>query len=348
MSNEETLAGFQVGEFVPPVCAQRPTRCAPRRSSPPQRGAARSPCPARASSSQLIELLQAEHNPELMLLACRCLSNLVEALPQAGVIIIDNGAAPILTAKLLNIEYIDLAEQALTTMEKLSTDYGVPLLRAGGMRARCQGRRRVCARPLSLSLGANMKVCVWERAFTWRCAAIALSAVLAYLDFFSTGVQRAAVTIAANLCKRVPSDAFAMVVDALPVLTNLLRYQDARIVDKAVLAFSRYALARTHMPAGRRTYPRRRDGGLLLRRGGPAWWRMPACSRSSWPRSRRTGSARAWYGDEALAQRTGIGRAAKPPITMGVGARSTARSNCCRRARRRRCQPRRSRWRSTC
>jgi len=68
-----------------------------------------------------------------MLLACRCLSNLVEALPQAGAIIIDNGAAPILTAKLLNIEYIDLAEQALTTMEKLSTDYGVPFLRAGGM-----------------------------------------------------------------------------------------------------------------------------------------------------------------------------------------------------------------------
>ena len=71
--------------------------------------------------------------------------------------------------------------------------------------------------------------------------------MLAYLDFFSTGVQRAAVTIAANLCKRVPSDAFITVVDALPVLTNLLRYQDARIVDKAVLAFSRYAPGHTCM-----------------------------------------------------------------------------------------------------
>ena len=91
-----------------------------------------------------------EYNPELMLLACRCLSNMIEALPTSATVVIDNGAAAILTAKMLNIEYIDLAEQALTTLEKLSADFSLPILRAGGTRARPHRRiRRRCHRVLT-------------------------------------------------------------------------------------------------------------------------------------------------------------------------------------------------------
>lgn len=53
-------------------------------------------------------------NPELMLLACRCLANLMEALPSATSNVVYGGAVPVLCQKLLEIQYIDLAEQALS------------------------------------------------------------------------------------------------------------------------------------------------------------------------------------------------------------------------------------------
>lgn len=53
-------------------------------------------------------------NPDVMLLACRCLANLMEALPQATGTVVYSGAVPVLCSKLLEIQYIDLAEQALS------------------------------------------------------------------------------------------------------------------------------------------------------------------------------------------------------------------------------------------
>lgn len=52
-----------------------------------------------------------------------------------------------------------------------------------------------------------------------------LSACLSYIDFFSTSLQRVAVTIAANICRTVPADCFHMVYDMVPNMTNLLQYQ---------------------------------------------------------------------------------------------------------------------------
>ena len=53
-------------------------------------------------------------NPEMMLLACRCIANLMEALPSSTANVVYGGAVPILCQKLLEIHYIDLAEQALS------------------------------------------------------------------------------------------------------------------------------------------------------------------------------------------------------------------------------------------
>lgn len=55
-----------------------------------------------------------------------------------------------------------------------------------------------------------------------------LTAVLTYLDFFPTGVQRVAVATAANICRQVPMECFDMVVDSIPILTNLLQYSDQK------------------------------------------------------------------------------------------------------------------------
>lgn len=50
---------------------------------------------------------------EAQLLACRCLANLMEALPGCGHTLVYHGAIPVLCSKLLEISYIDLAEQTL-------------------------------------------------------------------------------------------------------------------------------------------------------------------------------------------------------------------------------------------
>lgn len=66
---------------------------------------------------ELVPLMQAdefgEENPEVMLLACRCIANMMEALPSSTANVVYCGAVPILCQKLLEIHYIDLAEQAI-------------------------------------------------------------------------------------------------------------------------------------------------------------------------------------------------------------------------------------------
>ncbi|OAV87514.1 hypothetical protein PTTG_29408 [Puccinia triticina 1-1 BBBD Race 1] len=86
---------------------------------------------------------------EQMLLASRCLANLMEALPGSAHTVVHHGAVPVLCAKLLEINFIDLAEQSLSTLEKISEEL-----------------------PSSI---------VWEGGLT---------ALLQYLDFFSTNVQQ--------------------------------------------------------------------------------------------------------------------------------------------------------------
>ena len=89
---------------------------------------------------ELVALMQPnefgeEGNPEMMLLACRCLANLMEALPASISAVVYGGSVPILCQKLLEIQYIDLAEQALSTLEKISPEFPSSIVRAGGLTA---------------------------------------------------------------------------------------------------------------------------------------------------------------------------------------------------------------------
>ena len=67
---------------------------------------------------ELVTLMQpsefGEENPEMMLLACRCIANLMEALPPSTANVVYGNAVPVLCQKLLEIHFIDLAEQALS------------------------------------------------------------------------------------------------------------------------------------------------------------------------------------------------------------------------------------------
>lgn len=73
-----------------------------------------------------------------------------------------------------------------------------------------------------------------------------LSAALMYLDFFNTHVQRTALTIAANCCRNISSDAFAQVQEIVPILTNTITYSDQRVVEQSCLCWLRLVKSFKH------------------------------------------------------------------------------------------------------
>ena len=155
----------------------------------------------------LVGLLDAEHNPDAMLLAARALTHLADVFPPARPSIVRAGALPQLCSRLLNIQYIDLAEQSLQALSKLAHDHGPAVTRAGG-----------------------------------------LAACLAYLDFFSIGLQRVAVSTAASMCRNLQANCHALALESAPQLTRLLASEDGKLVEHAATALSRCATAMSGEP----------------------------------------------------------------------------------------------------
>ena len=61
----------------------------------------------------LVGLLNHESNPDIMLLAARALTHLCDVLPSSCAAVVHYGAVSIFCARLLTIEYMDLAEQVV-------------------------------------------------------------------------------------------------------------------------------------------------------------------------------------------------------------------------------------------
>jgi len=76
-----------------------------------------------------------ETTGQVMLLACRCLYNVVDILPPTARIIVSHGGLSVLCAKLLNIEYIDVAELTVSVIKLVAEDQPVQVLKAGGLQA---------------------------------------------------------------------------------------------------------------------------------------------------------------------------------------------------------------------
>ncbi|KAJ4767033.1 E3 ubiquitin-protein ligase UPL4 [Rhynchospora pubera] len=138
----------------------------------------------------LVNIAGGEGQPDEMLLAVRAITYLCDAMPRSAESVVRHGALPVLCGKLLSIEYLDMAEQCLQALEKISKKQPVPCLQAGS-----------------------------------------INAVLAYLDFFSTSIQRTAVSAVANMCKRVSHDSSPIIMESLPQLCNLLQYSDSKFVE---------------------------------------------------------------------------------------------------------------------
>ncbi|KNC84223.1 hypothetical protein SARC_03555 [Sphaeroforma arctica JP610] len=90
---------------------------------------------AREMVPVLVELLNTGANDEIMITACRALVYLMEIMPSSSDVVVSEGAVPVLCAKLMVIEIIDLAEEALLAIEKLSRRNGDALLEGGGLAA---------------------------------------------------------------------------------------------------------------------------------------------------------------------------------------------------------------------
>mmetsp|Transcript_4897 Transcript_4897/g.5952 ORF Transcript_4897/g.5952 Transcript_4897/m.5952 type:complete len:1457 (-) Transcript_4897:33-4403(-) len=101
MSMEELLGGFPVDQFVP----------------------------------SLVDLLNYEHNPDIMLLSTRALSYMIESIPKSARSVVHNHAIPIFCNRLMFIQYIDVAEQTLQILAKISKDHSAAVLEAGGLMA---------------------------------------------------------------------------------------------------------------------------------------------------------------------------------------------------------------------
>jgi E3 ubiquitin-protein ligase TRIP12 len=59
----------------------------------------------------------------------------------------------------------------------------------------------------------------------------AIMAVLNYIDFFSTSVQRVALSTVVNICKKLPSECPSPFMEAVPILCNLLQHEDRQLVE---------------------------------------------------------------------------------------------------------------------
>ncbi|KAG6496224.1 E3 ubiquitin-protein ligase UPL4-like [Zingiber officinale] len=138
----------------------------------------------------LLKLNANGRNPEIMLLAIRALTYLLDARPSSAAAIARHGGITVLCGKLLAIEYLDVAEKCHQALEKISRGYPVACLKAG-----------------------------------------AVNAVLTYIDFFPSNIQRVAVITVTNMCKELSPDYSSIIMEAVPSLCTLLQYENKELVE---------------------------------------------------------------------------------------------------------------------
>lgn len=129
ISTEDTLAGsFQVEEFVRELVKILGGRGVNEDDDDGGDDEDHDPDAALAAALAISagENHQGDNNLEAQMLACRCLANLMEALPGVAHTVVYHGAIPVLCSKLIEISYIDLAEQTLSVSRASSVHLIVP------------------------------------------------------------------------------------------------------------------------------------------------------------------------------------------------------------------------------
>lgn len=148
----------------------------------------------------VVKLSKHESNPDVMLLSIRAITYLCDVHSRACSYLVKSDAVPAICQRLLTIEYLDVAEQCLQALEKISREKPLPCLQSG-----------------------------------------AILAVLKYIDFFSTSVQRVALNTAVNICKELPPECPPSLMEAVPLLCNLLQYEDRQLVENVAICLIKIA-----------------------------------------------------------------------------------------------------------
>jgi E3 ubiquitin-protein ligase TRIP12 len=85
--------------------------------------------------SPIAACLAKEYNPELQLLAARCLTYMVDAIPMTAVALTSTNAIDLLLDRLRAVMDVELSEQCLTCVEKISGEVAGSILSKGGISA---------------------------------------------------------------------------------------------------------------------------------------------------------------------------------------------------------------------
>ncbi|KAK4776672.1 hypothetical protein SAY86_005360 [Trapa natans] len=64
-----------------------------------------------------------------------------------------------------------------------------------------------------------------------------IGAVLNLIDFLSTSMQRVALSVVVNICHKLPSENPSLFMGAVPILCNLLQYEDGQLIESVVTCF---------------------------------------------------------------------------------------------------------------
>lgn len=153
----------------------------------------------------VVTLIRFSPTMDILLLAARVLSSILElfpgnAIPKA----IAEGVVPSLCEKLMEIEYMDVAELALQIFE------------------------RIVCKPESLTSQAA--------AAEYRHAVIqenGFVALLQFVDFFPIEIQRSAARIVCQLCTNFPVTMAGKLCQGFSLITNLLHSFDSEILQNA-------------------------------------------------------------------------------------------------------------------
>jgi E3 ubiquitin-protein ligase TRIP12 len=115
------------------------------------------------------------------------------------------------------------------------------------MIVRCDGVPLLCEKLMAISDIELAEQCIscLDRVANDNPAAVldagGAVALLTFVDFFSTAVQRNAVATVAKICRQVRTGTFGLVSSILPQLRNFVQSDDEKIAEQSLLALSRIA-----------------------------------------------------------------------------------------------------------
>lgn len=189
LSSEEALegSGFRVDKFVPVV----------------------------------VELLRVPPSMEILILSSRALSTILELFPGTAIPkAVAEHVLPSLCEKLLEIEYMDVAELALQMLDQIV----------------CKAEQTL---GFASTLTHNRKMCAQYRAEVINENGIVT--LLQFIDFFPLEIQRRTARIVSHLCTDFPLSFEERLRQGLPFITSLLHSCDHEILESSFMCLQKLA-----------------------------------------------------------------------------------------------------------